>query len=262
MVENAFVYIYSYKSKNNLIFILCIREHLHYSQIIIFVDAAVVKMTAVLVLLMYTLGICFAFPVHELEALESLYNSTNGKFWTWRNNSVVGNMTVVNVTGGGAIWNFTSDANPCLEHWQGVVCYSNCTVDASANCLVRSLELVEFNLSGSIPPQISQLTGLNRFNVFGNYLTGTIPESIGYFSALSELWLGSNSLTGSIPSTVYSLTTLVGLELEFNRLTGTLSSAIGSLTRLSVLGVGLNLFTGTLPTELVLLADSMKCKCV
>ena len=62
------------------------------------------------------------------------------------------------------------------------------------------LSLSSNQLTGSIPPEIGNLTNLTSLGLYENQLTGSIPSEIGNLTNLTRLYLGSNQLTGSIPS--------------------------------------------------------------
>jgi hypothetical protein len=74
-------------------------------------------------------------PAIECQALVALYDSTNGAGWT--NNA-----------------GWLTDNTPCV--WSGVACDTG---------HVRSLWLVDNNLSGSIPPELGNLADLQVLNL-------------------------------------------------------------------------------------------------
>ena len=129
----------------------------------------------------------YTLATTEVLALQSLYLSTNGSQWAWRN-----------TTEYGRIWNFSDPlTNPC-DHWQGVTCNSTCT--AVSGCHVVSLALPSYRLMGSIPSSISDLSRLKTLDLMGNVLTGTFPRAVSTMTSLETLNLGSNTLMGTLPT--------------------------------------------------------------
>ena len=150
----------------------------------------------------------------EREALVALYNGTDGGNWT-------------NSTG----W-LLSD-NPC--DWFGVTCFLG---------HVTRLDLGSNNLTGSVPSELGNLTGLEFLTLWSNNLTGSIPAELGNLTALRDLRLWSNDLTGSIPVELGNLTALRNLSLSSNSLTGSIPAELGNLAALSDLNLTGNELSG------------------
>ena len=91
------------------------------------------------------------------------------------------------------------------------------------------LDLSGRGLTGSIPPEIGNLTNLTELDLDGNQLTGSIPSEIGNLTNLTELDLEGNQLTGSIPSEIGNLTNLESMYLSNNQLTGEIPIEICNL---------------------------------
>ena len=87
-----------------------------------------------------------------------------------------------------------------------------------------SLDLSDNVLDGSIPDELSSLTGLVNLNLSMNRLTGTIPRKIGALQKLESLDLSINALSGEIPSSLSDLTSLSHLNLSYNNLSGRIPS--------------------------------------
>ena len=104
-------------------------------------------------------------------------------------------------------------------------------------------------LSGSIPPEIGNLTNLTYLNLSENYLSGSIPPEIGNLTNLTVLRLYSNQLTG-IPPEIGNLTNLTNLKLYSNQLTGEIPTEIGNLTNLEYLYLEWNQLTGEIPESI------------
>ena len=110
--------------------------------------------------------------------------------------------------------------------------------------------LEEVKISGTIPPEISQLTSLRGLYLRNNQLTGPIPSEIGQLTNLKWLFLSDNELTGPIPAELSQLTNLMTLYLYNNQLTGPIPPELSQLTNLKWLELDSNKLTGPIPTEL------------
>jgi hypothetical protein len=107
----------------------------------------------------------------ERQALQDLYDSTNGPNWYYY----------------GTAWDFSNpDANPCDEEWRGVYC--------SPDYHVRELDLEYRKLRGTIPSTIGQLSFLQYLFLNGNQLTGIVPSSLCQMNNLWQLEFGGNML--------------------------------------------------------------------
>ncbi len=155
-------------------------------------------------------------------ALIALYNATNGPNWNRQHN-------------------WLSDAP--LADWAGVTTDENGRVC----CL---LYLAANKMSGSIPPEIGNLTRLKRLNLDDNRLTGPIPSELGRMASLKQLWLQFNQLTGRIPPELSQLSYMESMVLTDNKLTGGIPPELGRLPDLRQLELGHNPLGGTIPPEL------------
>jgi Leucine-rich repeat (LRR) protein len=141
-------------------------------------------------------------------------------------------------------WNFTQDANPCVDQWQGLSCTAVLT-DGFIH--IATVWLNAHNLQGPIPNTIANLAELQNLTLAENYLTGTIPPGLFHLVSLLELDLKGNQITGVLPSGPYTSLAMYDIDLGFNGLTGTLPEDICTLTALTVLMVELNSLTGGIP---------------
>jgi hypothetical protein len=164
----------------------------------------------------------------EITALFNLHSSTNGKEWRWKNELIEGPK-----------WNFTKHANsseyihnPCSSKWQGVTCSKLPQFCSSQTCSITELVLVEYDLSGHIPGEVSDLVGLEILSLKNNLLTGWIPSEIGSLSALRVMELHYNQISGPVPSDLGNLLALETFNMDKNLLSGTLPKELCNLTLL------------------------------
>ncbi len=162
----------------------------------------------------------------ERAALMALYNATNGTLWHRKRN-----------------WTTTGS----IRNWQGV--------STNSSGFVTELSLKDNNLSGTLPPELGNLTQLTQLDLEYNELTGPIPPELGDLPQLRRLVLGANELTGTIPPELGGLSQLTMLDLGRNSLSGTIPSELGSLPRLDSLLLHRNELTGPIPAELGNLAS-------
>jgi Leucine-rich repeat (LRR) protein len=157
----------------------------------------------------------------ERDALIALYNSTDGDNWD-------------NNTGWGI-------GDPCDPEWYGVDC------DAGH---VTGLDLSYNQLSGPIPAELGDLSGLVYLSLRLNQLSGPIPPEMGNLSSLLDLYLSNNQLSGSIPPEMGNLSNLEDLRLQNNQLTGPIPAELGNLSSLDRLHLYNNQLSGPIPAEL------------
>ena len=165
----------------------------------------------------------------------------------------------------------TSD--PCREEWHGLSC--------SDQGRVLALSLPGNQLTGTIPPDIGNLTAMRGLHLGGsggggldsNNIIGEIPPEIGMLYQLESLSLDHNLLSGTLPAHLGDLTRLTSLHLSHNRFYGELPdlsrvrgleqvlldhnwlqgpiSTVGNFSNLQKLDVSYNEFTGDLLQPLV-----------
>ena len=162
-------------------------------------------------------------PVHagDRATLVALYNATGGDNWT--DNA-----------------NWLSDRP--LGEWHGVA-----TNDEGR---VTKLELWVNNLTGAIPTELGNLSGLTYLFLDLNQLSGTIPSELGNLSKLKSLGLLGNQLSGPIPSELGNLSVLQHLGLGGNQLTGSVPPELGQLSNLRQIWLDQNQLSGAIPSDL------------
>ena len=110
--------------------------------------------------------------------------------------------------------------------------------------------LIKYNLVGTLPSSIGDLTNIKRILLQDNKLYGTIPSSIGELTYLQYLYLFVNQLSGTIPSSFGLMSNLQHLDLDTNRLIGPIPSSFGQVDKLIRMDFASNLLTGTIPNSI------------
>ncbi|KAK3149197.1 hypothetical protein QOZ80_3AG0214190 [Eleusine coracana subsp. coracana] len=140
----------------------------------------------------------------------------------------------------GALASWTTSSDHCS--WAGVTC-------APRGDTVTGLDLSGLNLTGTLPPSLSRLRGLQRLSVAANALYGPIPPSLGRLAQLAHLNLSNNAFNGSFPAPLARLRALRVLDLYNNNLTSPLPLEVARMPALRHLHLGGNFFSGEIPRE-------------
>ncbi|CAN1307391.1 Putative leucine-rich repeat receptor-like serine/threonine-protein kinase At2g14440 [Linum perenne] len=112
--------------------------------------------------------------------------------------------------------------DPCLppDHsWTGV----SCTKEAFPR--VQKIELKNHGLTGTLSPNIANLTALTNLWLGGNELTGEIPD-LGSMRDLQSLHLEDNQLEGQIPQSLGQLKRIHEIYLQNNDLYGKIPDSL------------------------------------
>lgn len=112
------------------------------------------------------------------------------------------------------------------------------------------INLSNNNFHGEISPSWGMSKKLRSFMIGGNKISGTIPPEIGNLSQLSILDFSSNLLVGEIPKTFGKLTSPVKLYLNNNKLSGGIPPELSSLTHLESLDLSSNSLTESIPRSI------------
>eukprot|EP00850_Spirogloea_muscicola_P015581 SM000121S25978 [mRNA] locus=s121:45434:65270:- [translate_table: standard] len=105
-------------------------------------------------------------------------------------------------------------------------------------------------LTGSIPPSISNCYQLLQLNLSHNKLSGPLWPGLGLLTNLTKVDLSNNAFTGPIPSELHSLFAAQTLDLAHNRFSGNIPPELGLLVSVTRLALDSNILDGLIPTEL------------
>ncbi|XP_066380703.1 probable LRR receptor-like serine/threonine-protein kinase At1g67720 [Miscanthus floridulus] len=110
--------------------------------------------------------------------------------------------------------------DPCLPaSWSWVQCSSK------ASPRVFSITLSGKNITGSIPVELTKLSGLVELRLDGNSFSGQIPD-FSECRNLQYIHLENNQLTGELPSSLGDLPNLKELYVQDNELSGQVPKAL------------------------------------
>ncbi|CAN6553682.1 unnamed protein product [Malus baccata var. baccata] len=147
--------------------------------------------------------------------------------------------------------NFEDSKNPSLSTWNvsnymflcswgGIKCDSR-------NRSIVSLDISNYNLSGTLSPVITELRTLVNVSVSGNGFSGIFPPGIHKLAGLQNLNISNNGFGGSLDLEFSKLEELVMLDAYNNDFNGSLPLGVTQLPRLKRLNFGGNYFSGSIP---------------
>jgi Leucine-rich repeat (LRR) protein len=180
---------------------------------------------------------------------------------------------------GGSKWNDSSNwvqSGTQICRWKGIQCYSDNdatqTSDDRRGGHVRSIDLSNNRLQGTVPASIFELPYLESFNVENNPDLDIDLQGLSKAQFLKELTISKTGvtslanmataqsletfslqdlkLTGPMPTVLFSLYNLKSLHANYNSFTGPLPAEVGQLTKLEELTVYDSDLTGQLPDTL------------
>ncbi|KAJ0939638.1 putative protein kinase RLK-Pelle-LRR-Xb-2 family [Helianthus annuus] len=120
------------------------------------------------------------------------------------------------------------------------------------SCSLEVLDLSGNQLTGQIPPEMSNCKNLTSLDLSGNKFSGNIPAEIGLITKLKQLLLGNNSLSREIPEALLGLMNLNYLDLSRNNFTGDVQAIFGRFTQLKYLLLHANGYSGGLNSSGIL----------
>ena len=112
---------------------------------------------------------------------------------------------------------------------------------------LKQLWIAGAEITGQIPPEITNLSELEQFFAFENKLRGTIPD-LSTLRNLERINLADNQLIGSFPESLGNLPSLNRIVLSNNLLDGQLTTSIGNLILLEEFLIANNTLTGPFPS--------------
>ncbi|XP_073283073.1 uncharacterized protein [Primulina huaijiensis] len=150
---------------------------------------------------------------------------------------------------------FLNSLTNCRQLTELAISYNplNAILPSSVGNLSSSLHTVyasDCKITGYIPNEIGNLSGLASLYLYGNELSGFIPETLDGLWDLQRLSLGSNRIRGYIPSGLCKLKNLGALYLSQNLLIGSIPECLGNVSSLRDIDLSFNNLTSDIPASI------------
>ncbi|XP_009763204.2 leucine-rich repeat receptor-like serine/threonine-protein kinase BAM3 isoform X1 [Nicotiana sylvestris] len=126
--------------------------------------------------------------------------------------------------------------------WNGITCDDTKSV--------TSIDISNLNISGSLSPNIHELTTLQVLNISNNLFSGNLSWEIPRLKALQVLDAYNNNFSGPLPLVVTQLLQLKHLDFGGNYFSGQIPLSYGTFNQLEFLSVAGNDLRSPIPREL------------
>ncbi|KAK4737802.1 hypothetical protein R3W88_001499 [Solanum pinnatisectum] len=137
-------------------------------------------------------------------------------------------------------WNMSNYMSIC--YWTGITCDDTKSV--------TTIDISNLNISGSLSPDIHELTRLRVLNISNNLLGGNLSWEYRKFNVLQVLDAYNNNFSGPLPLGVTQLLQLKYLNFGGNYFSGEIPLSYGSFNQLEFLSLAGNDLHGPIPREL------------
>ncbi|KAJ0016812.1 hypothetical protein Pint_11695 [Pistacia integerrima] len=123
--------------------------------------------------------------------------------------------------------------------WIGVTC------GGARHQRVTALDISNLGLTGTLPPQIGNLSFLATLSIRNNSFHGSLPDELTQLRSLKYLNLGYNRFSGGLPESIFdNLPNLEFFSLHSNMFKGKIPSTLSKCKHLQQLGLSSNNFIG------------------
>ncbi|XP_037465759.1 probable LRR receptor-like serine/threonine-protein kinase At1g06840 isoform X5 [Triticum dicoccoides] len=111
-------------------------------------------------------------------------------------------------------------------------------------------ELLRLNLSGTLAPELGQLSRMKILDFMWNSIGGSIPKEVGNITSLELLLLNGNQLTGSLPEEIGFVPNLNRIQIDQNHISGSIPKSFANLNKTEHFHMNNNSLSGQIPPEL------------
>lgn len=153
---------------------------------------------------------------------------------------------------GGQDWLSESDTWLTDEHecdWHTLPKYQTGACDTLKQ--FKTISLSGQNLRGTLPPELSMISGLYDVDLSNNFIIGRVPFEYGKLSQLETVNMSKNELGGTLPGVVWDGFYLREMDFSCNAFFGTIpADQYAQAPNLVVVRLGNNNIRGRLPSDL------------
>ncbi|KAI5020511.1 hypothetical protein ZWY2020_045399 [Hordeum vulgare] len=139
--------------------------------------------------------------------------------------------------------------DPCVGNWTRVICY-NVTATDDGYFHVQELQLLRLGLSGTLSPELGQLSRMKIMDFMWNKITGSIPKEVGNITSLELLLVNADQLTGFLPEEIGFLPNLNRIQIDQNHISGPIPKSFANLNKTKHFHMNNNSLSGQIPPEL------------
>ncbi|NNF33591.1 MAG: T9SS type A sorting domain-containing protein [Saprospiraceae bacterium] len=196
-------------------------------------------------------------------ALVDFYNALDGPNWN-NNNNWLSDQSVSNWNGVGVSGDRVNRIDLRRNNLKGVIPSSFSAldkltmVDVSENNITdipdlsAMIDMIQLNLGNNMlsefPVGIANMTRLNNLFLIDNQITGQIPDDLSSLTLLKRVSFGNNPLSGPVPD-MKGWTLLEQLHLSNSDLSGDLSDVLPASGSMNNLNAENCLLTGSIPSS-------------
>ena len=134
--------------------------------------------------------------------------------------------------------NWSSSTSVC--NWIGITC-------GAKHHRVTALNLSHMGLTGTIAPQVGNLSFLSHLSFRNNNFHGSLPNELASLRRLQVVSFGSNSFSGVLPSWFWFFPKLRELYAKSNRFNGTIPVTPCTISSLQIIHLRQNMLSGSMP---------------
>ncbi|GJN36901.1 hypothetical protein PR202_gb25839 [Eleusine coracana subsp. coracana] len=136
-----------------------------------------------------------------------------------------------------------------LLHYYGIIVGQFATDNCTDHCTMGR-QLLQLNLSGTLAPEIGQLSKMQIMDFMWNSISGSIPKEVGNITSLELLLLNGNHLSGSLPEEIGFLPNLNRIQIDQNQISGPIPKSFAFLNKTKHFHMNNNSLSGQIPPEL------------